>query len=89
MALIEQGAPRRRGARAPRAALPLPEDFAAALARRPDAKAAFDAFAPSHRREYLEWITEARRPQTRARRIAQALEWLAEGKSRNRKYERG
>ena len=54
----------------------------------PAQQAAFDAFPPSHRREYLEWIIEARRQDTRARRIAQAVEWLAEGKSRNWKYER-
>ena len=72
-------------------ARPLPEipaDFADALRAVPKALAAFDAFPPSHRREYLEWIIEARREDTRARRIAQAVEWLAEGKSRNWKYER-
>ncbi|MFZ5663436.1 MAG: YdeI/OmpD-associated family protein [Pseudomonadota bacterium] len=52
------------------------------------AKAAFEAFAPSHRREYLEWILEAKRAETRARRIAQAIGQLAEGKSRHWKYER-
>ena len=65
----------------------MPDDFAAALAANPKAKAALDAFAPSHRREYLEWITEAKREETRAKRIAQATEWLAEGKKRNWKYE--
>lgn len=67
---------------------PLPDDFAAALTSAPAAKRVFDAFAPSHRREYLEWILEAKRADTRAKRIAQAVEWLAEGKSRNWKYER-
>ncbi|MFZ5636869.1 MAG: YdeI/OmpD-associated family protein [Pseudomonadota bacterium] len=72
-------------------AKPLPEmpaDFAAALRAVPKALATFEAFAPSHRREYLEWIVEAKRPDTRARRIARTLTWLAEGKSRNWKYER-
>ncbi len=48
----------------------------------------FDGFPPGARRDYLEWITEAKQPGTRAKRIAQAVEWLAEGKRRNWKYER-
>ncbi|MCB1566811.1 MAG: YdeI/OmpD-associated family protein, partial [Xanthomonadales bacterium] len=43
--------------------------------------------APSHQREYVDWITEAKREETRQRRLAQAIEWLAEGKRRNWKYE--
>lgn len=66
----------------------VPPTFAAALQRNAKAKAAFDAFSPSHRREYCEWIAEAKRDETRERRIAQALQWLREGKSRNWKYER-
>jgi uncharacterized protein YdeI (YjbR/CyaY-like superfamily) len=64
-----------------------PDDFVKALRGNADARRTFDAFAPSYRREYLEWILDAKREQTRARRIAQAVEWLAEGKSRNWKYE--
>jgi uncharacterized protein YdeI (YjbR/CyaY-like superfamily) len=71
----------------PKAEIPMPDDFAAALAANPAAKATLEGFAPSHRREYLEWITEAKREETRSKRIAQALEWLAEGKKRNWKYE--
>jgi len=48
----------------------------------------FDAFSPSHRREYIEWITEAKTENTRNKRIQTMLEWLLEGKSRNWKYER-
>lgn len=66
----------------------VPEDFAAALAGDAAARATFEAFAPSHRREYLEWIVEAKKPETRQRRLAQAIEWLAQGKSRNWRYER-
>ena len=65
----------------------LPDDFGAELARRPGARAQFDGFSPSQRREYLDWVTEAKRPETRAKRIAQASEWIAEGKKRNWKYE--
>lgn len=83
--------PKSTGARKSATPRPLPEmpaAFADALRAAPKAQAAFDAFPPSHRREYLEWIIEARREETRARRIAQAIEWLGEGKSRNWKYER-
>ena len=72
----------------PRPELPVPRELAAALDDAPAAKAAWDSFPPSHRREYSEWIGEAKRPETRAARVAQAIEWLAEGKSRNWKYQR-
>ena len=52
------------------------------------AVANFESLSPSHRREYIEWITEAKTETTREKRIATALEWLAAGKSRNWKYER-
>ena len=76
-----------RGSRAPKPEIPVPDDFAAALASVPRAKATMDGLAPSYRRDYLEWITGAKQTATRARRIAQAVEWLAEGKRRNWKYE--
>lgn len=74
--------------RAPKPEIPMPEDFAAALAAAPAAQGHYDAFSPSQRREYLEWITEAKTQTTRARRMAQAAEWISEGKRRNWKYER-
>jgi uncharacterized protein YdeI (YjbR/CyaY-like superfamily) len=49
----------------------------------------FMEFSPSHRREYIEWIAEAKRPETRAKRVATAIEWLAEGKTRHWKYAKG
>lgn len=73
--------------RVPKADLPIPPEFAAALAINPAAKAVLESFAPSHRRDYVEWIAEAKRAETRDKRIAQAIEWLAEGKKRNWKYE--
>ncbi|MEQ1498006.1 MAG: YdeI/OmpD-associated family protein [Novosphingobium sp.] len=75
---------------APRTAKPelaLNPEFAAALDASPAAKATFKSFAPSHRREYAEWVNDAKRDETRAKRIVQAIEWLAEGKKRNWKYE--
>ena len=73
---------------APKKELPLPAALMAALKKNKKALAAFEAFAPSHRREYIEWITEAKTEETRDKRIATAIEWLAEGKSRHWKYQR-
>ena len=73
--------------RAPRT-IPMQEDLSAALATNPAAAQAWEGLAPSHRYEYLEWITEAKRDETRVKRIGQAVEWLAEGKRRNWKYEK-
>ena len=72
----------------PKPTIAVPQDFGAALAANPAAAQFFDGLAPSHRYDYLEWITEAKRDETRAKRIGQALQWLAEGKRRNWKYER-
>jgi uncharacterized protein YdeI (YjbR/CyaY-like superfamily) len=92
--LIAKAAELSAGAPAPRkpkhTPKPPPEmhpDFAAALAKAPKAKAALDAFPPSAQREYLEWVAEAKQDATREKRIATAVEWLAEGKRRNWKYE--
>lgn len=74
--------------KAPRAELPVPEELAGALAQAAVAKATFDAFSPTNRRDYCEWIAEAKKPETRAARVAQAVEWLAEGKTRHWKYQR-
>jgi uncharacterized protein YdeI (YjbR/CyaY-like superfamily) len=64
----------------------MPPALKAALAKNKKAKATFDAFSPSHKKEYMEWIGEAKGEDTRARRLAQAIEWMAEGKSRHWKY---
>lgn len=63
-----------------------PADLMAALKKNAKARATFDAFPPSHKRDYVEWITEAKRDETRQKRLAQTIEWLAEGKPRNWKY---
>lgn len=65
----------------------VPPDLAAALERNGKARATFDAFSPSNRYEYIEWVTEAKREATRARRVEQAIGMLAEGKTRNWKYQ--
>ena len=66
--------------------LAVPADLAAALKRSKAATATWEKFSSSHRREYIEWITEAKREATREARLATTLEWLAEGQSRNWKY---
>jgi uncharacterized protein YdeI (YjbR/CyaY-like superfamily) len=66
----------------------VPDDLATALKKNKKAQAQFDKFSPSHRREYIQWITEAKTAPTRNKRLVTTLEWLAEGKSRNWKYEK-
>jgi uncharacterized protein YdeI (YjbR/CyaY-like superfamily) len=86
MALIDEGAkPPRATAKKP--PFTVPQDLRAAIDAVPAARTAFDAFPPSCQREYVEWVTEAKRDETRAKRLAQTVEWLAEGKKRNWKYE--
>ncbi len=63
-----------------------PLGFMKALSRDSRASEAFERFSPSHKREYLEWIIEAKREETRQRRIETAINWISEGKSRNWKY---
>jgi uncharacterized protein YdeI (YjbR/CyaY-like superfamily) len=71
----------------PKGKLVVPDYFLAALKRNKKALTTFENFSPSCRREYVEWLTEARREETRTRRIQTAIEWLAAGKSRNWKYQ--
>jgi uncharacterized protein YdeI (YjbR/CyaY-like superfamily) len=85
--LNASGAPARpRRSSGPAKDLPVPADLSAALKKNKTAAKAFSDFSPSHRKEYIEWITEAKRDETRQKRVATTLEWLAAGKSRNWKY---
>jgi uncharacterized protein YdeI (YjbR/CyaY-like superfamily) len=77
----------RRVVKAPKAAVKTPAEFAAALKKNKAASKVFEAFSPSCKREYVEWIADAKRTETRERRIVQAVEWIAEGKPRNWKYQ--
>lgn len=87
MALIDTGAKTRRPPKQPKPELTMPEDLQAALDAVPAATANFAAFPPGAQREYVEWIVEAKQPATRAKRIGQAVEWCAENKRRNWKYQ--
>jgi len=88
-ARTDDGASPPKKAAALRPALAMPDDFRAALANAPAARRNYEAFAPGKQREYVEWVLEAKRESTRAQRIAQAVAWLADGKARHWRYERG
>jgi uncharacterized protein YdeI (YjbR/CyaY-like superfamily) len=86
--LIDDGA--KTMTRPKKAAKPAPEiptELAAALKKNKAATKVWNDFAPGSQREYAEWITEAKRAETKEKRIVQAIEWIAEGKQRNWKYQ--
>ena len=66
--------------------LPVPAYLTAALKKNTKARTTFENFSPSHRRDYIEWLTEAKREETRKQRLQIALDWMAQGKPRNWKY---
>ncbi len=72
----------------PKVNLQVPDDFIEKLVNDPDAGVNFEKFSYSQKKEYLEWFTEAKTEATRNKRMETAIEWIAEGKSRNWKYER-
>ena len=72
--------------KSPKAPLDTPDDMMAALRKNKKAMATFEGLPPSHRREYVEWVVEAKADDTRERRLKTAIEWMAEGKIRNWKY---
>jgi uncharacterized protein YdeI (YjbR/CyaY-like superfamily) len=70
----------------PRTELILPDTLLAALKKNQKAQATFENFSYSHKKEYVEWLTEAKRPETKQQRLETAIAWMAEGKPRNWKY---
>ena len=86
MALIDEGVKPVR-AKHQKEPFTVPQDLRAALDANPAANATFEGFPPSAQRDYVEWVSEAKRDDTRTKRLAQTIEWLAEGKRRNWKYE--
>ncbi|WP_114239259.1 YdeI family protein [Dyella sp. C9] len=89
VALKDSGIKPARAAKPAKPPPVLPEDLATLLAQRKHAAArkTYEGFPPSAQREYVEWITETKTEATRQKRLASTLEWLAEGKRRNWKYE--
>ena len=76
-----------RAKAAPKAEAAMPDDLLQALQRVAAAAKHFAAFSPSAKREYIDWICEAKRPETRASRIASTVEWSADHKTRHWKYQ--
>lgn len=87
MAMIDAGTRPARAVRSPKPEVEVPSALAEALAQDAAAAATFAAFSPSCRREYCDWIAEAKRDETRAKRVVETLALLREGKKRNWKYE--
>jgi hypothetical protein len=87
VALNDAGVKAPRTKTRPKKAVAVHPDLRAALARNARARAAFESFPPSAKAEYVEWVADAKKDDTRARRVAQAVEWMAQGKRRNWKYE--
>ncbi|HKP76962.1 MAG TPA: YdeI/OmpD-associated family protein [Longimicrobiaceae bacterium] len=90
MRLNDEGVKPRRRAKPAGEKKPVetPADLAGALASNPQAQATWDGFSPGKRKEYVEWVTEAKTDATRQKRLATTVEWVAEGKARNWKYEK-
>lgn len=94
VALVKEAAAlNEQGVKAPKkpkvdksAPLPIPDYFLKALRKNKKALETFHAFSPSHKGEYIEWVTEAKTEATRNKRVETAVEWMAEGKNRNWKY---
>jgi uncharacterized protein YdeI (YjbR/CyaY-like superfamily) len=87
MKLNDEGVTVKRAKGGAKAEAKVPKELAAALAKNKKAFAAFAKFPPGQRREYCDWIGEAKREETKDKRVVQAIEWIAEGKTRNWKYE--
>ena len=84
--LNQEGVKAPRKPREPKKPVETPPDLASALKKNAKARATYDAFSPSHKREYVEWITEAKTEETRKKRLGTAIEWMSEGKPRMWKY---
>jgi uncharacterized protein YdeI (YjbR/CyaY-like superfamily) len=76
-----------RPKKAAKAAPEIPAELTAALKKNKAAAKVFAEFSPSCKRDYAEWISEAKRAETKEKRLAQAVEWIAEGKTRHWKYQ--
>ena len=86
MKLTEEGKKTKVFTKEKKKVLPMPDNFRNALKKSPDLKMIFDKFSPSNKREYIEWLTEAKSESTRNKRLQTALGWISEGKPRNWKY---
>lgn len=85
-AMNESGVRAPTKVRRPTKPLAAPSYFTIAVKKNPAAFATFKNFRPSHKREYVEWVTAAKTKETRLRRLATAVKWMSEGKSHNWRY---
>lgn len=84
--LLKRNAARAAKAARPAKRLAVPADLVKVLKGNARARATFEKFPPGHRRDYVQWITDAKREETRRKRVATAVAWMAEGKPQNWKY---
>lgn len=84
--LNERGVKKLRPRARARRRLAVPPDLKSALARNAKARKAFEDFSYSHKKEYVEWITGAKRDETRKKRLKLTIQWLAQGKPQNWRY---
>jgi uncharacterized protein YdeI (YjbR/CyaY-like superfamily) len=84
--LNEAGVKKSRPRSRPKQKVSVPADLKAALQRNAKARKTFENFSYSHKKEYVKWITDAKRNETRKRRLQTAIQWLAQGKPQNWKY---
>jgi hypothetical protein len=88
VALNEQGVKLPQRARESKPEVATPDELIAGLEANEAARITYEGFPLSKKRDYVEWLTEAKTEATRQKRLQQAIEWMAEGKSRMWKYER-
>ena len=86
MRLNAEGTAVKRASKKPKPPLRVPTALRLALEKNRKARETFEGFSPSNKRDYVEWISEAKAEETRQRRLAQSIEWMAQGKPRNWKY---
>lgn len=84
--LNERGIKPRKKPQKEKEKLTIPDDLLKGLSQNPDARETFDGFSYSNKKEYVEWLEEAKKPATRRKRLDTAIEWMSEGKPRNWKY---
>ena len=83
--LNERGIQKKRAPRG-KQKISVPTELKAVLAKNAKARKTFEHFSYSHKKEYLEWITDAKRDETRKKRLKTAIQWLAKGKPQNWRY---
>jgi uncharacterized protein YdeI (YjbR/CyaY-like superfamily) len=84
--LNEEGIKKPPRKRAPKRPVVVPKDLSAALSKNKKAQKTFENFSYSNKKDYVQWITEAKREETRRARLKTAIDWMSQGKVHNWKY---